>query len=136
MKAPKPVDLQTVVQTFEAIPELAGAGVLAGANALYLEHIENALGRFSLDIDLQNQTEEIEAIHHRFSLPTLKKLKLVSRLSAEMYEYQARVGKQTVRIEIARPYLRHRKKCQPSRHVPGLEVLRPARRSSPTDIAF
>jgi hypothetical protein len=123
MKAPKPLDAQTVLRIFKEIPELASAGAFSGANALYLEHIENPLGRFSLDIDLQNQTEEIEAIHRRLSLPALKKLKLVSRLSAEMYEYQARVGRQTIRIEIARPYLRHRKKYQPSKHVPGLAVV-------------
>lgn len=40
-----------------------------------------------------------------------------------MYEYQARVGGQTIRIEIARPYLRHRKKYQPSKHVAGLAVV-------------
>ena len=123
MKGQKPLDLRTVVHTFAAIPELAGAGAFAGANALYLEHIENPLGRFSLDIDLQNQTDEIEAIHRRFSPQTRKKLKLISRLSAEMYEYQARVGKQAIRIEIARPYLRHRRKYQPSKHVPGLMVI-------------
>ena len=88
MKGQKPLDLRTVVHTFAAIPELAGVGAFAGANALYLEHIENPLGRFSLDIDLQNQTDEIEAIHRRFSPQTRKKLKLISRLSAEMYEYQ------------------------------------------------
>jgi hypothetical protein len=47
----------------------------------------------------------------------------VSRLSDEIYEYQARVGKRVVRIEIAKPYLRHRRKYQPSRHVPGLAVI-------------
>ncbi|MBI4027323.1 MAG: nucleotidyl transferase AbiEii/AbiGii toxin family protein [Verrucomicrobia bacterium] len=123
MKAPKPLDLQTVVRTFEAIPELAGVGAFAGANALYLEHIENPLGRFSLDIDLQNQSEEIETIHRRLSPQTQKKLKLVSRLNAEMYAYQTRVGGQTIRIELARPYLRHRKKYKPSKHVPGLAVV-------------
>ena len=123
MKAPKALDLQTVVRTFAAIPELAAAGALAGANALYLEHLENPFDRFSLDIDLQNQTEEIEAIHRRLSPEARKKLKLVSRLSAEMYEYQALVGGQAIRIEIARPYLRHRKKYQPSKHVSGLAVV-------------
>lgn len=67
MKALKPLDLPMVVRTFAAIPGLAGAGAFAGANALYLEHIENSLGRFSLDIDLQNQTEEVEAIHRRLA---------------------------------------------------------------------
>jgi len=119
----KPLDLTTVVRAFASIPELAQAGAFAGANALYLEHIDNPMGRFSMDIDLQNQVEEIEAVHRRFSLPTLKKLKLISRLSAEMYEYQARVGGQTIRIEIARPYLRHRRKYQPSKHVAGLAVV-------------
>ncbi len=123
MKALKPLDLPMVLRTFAAIPGLAGAGAFAGANALYLEHIENSLGRFSLDIELQNQTEEVEAIHRRLSPQAQKKLKLVSRLSAEMYEYQARVGGQTIRIEIARPYLRHRKKYQPSKHVAGLAVV-------------
>lgn len=123
MRAPNPLDLLTVIRTFEAIPELASAGAFAGANALYLEHLQNRLGRFSLDIDLQNQTEEIEAVHRRLSPQTHKKLKLVSRLSAEMYDYQARIGNQIVRIQIARPYLRHRRKYRPSRHVPGLVVV-------------
>jgi predicted nucleotidyltransferase component of viral defense system len=123
MKGPKPVDLQTVLRTFALVPELTGAGALAGANALYLEHIENRMGRFSLDIDLQNQTEDVESIHRRFSFETLKRLRLVSRLSAEMYEYKIRVVNQTVRVEIARPYLRHRRKYQPSRHVPRLAVV-------------
>jgi len=123
MKAPKSLDRQTVVRTFEAIPELVSAGAFAGANALYLEHIENPLGRFTLDIDLQNQTEEIEAIHRRLSPQTRRKLKLVSRLSADMYEYQARIGNRTVRVEIARPYLRHRSRYRPSKHVPGLVVV-------------
>jgi hypothetical protein len=118
-----PVDLPTVIRTFEALPELAGAGAFAGANALYGEYLENPLGRFSLDIDLQNQTEDIEAVHRRFSPQTLKKLVLVSRLSSEMYEYQTRLGTQTVRIEIAKPFLRHRKPYQPSKHVPGLAVV-------------
>ena len=52
MKGPKPVDLQTVRRTFTLVPELTSAGALAGANALYLEHIESRMGRFSLDIDL------------------------------------------------------------------------------------
>src|SRR6266446_58094 len=64
----KPLDLQTVVRTFEAIPELVTAGAFGGANALYLEHIENPFERFSLDIDLQNQSEEIESVHHRLSV--------------------------------------------------------------------
>lgn len=123
MKPPQPVDLDTIVRTFEAIPELTRAGAFGGANAIYLEHIENQLGRFSMDIDLQNQAEEIETIHHRFSARTKKKLVLVSRLSTEMYEYQMRIGRQVVRIEIARPYLRHRRKYQPSKHVPGLAVV-------------
>jgi hypothetical protein len=120
---PRPLDPKTVVQTFEALPELARAGVFAGANALYLEHIENSLGRFSMDIDLQNQTEDIEAVHRRFSPQTKKKLVLVSRLSDEIYEYQTRIGSRIVRVEIAKPYLRHRRKYQPSRHVPGLAVI-------------
>lgn len=123
MKRSKPLDERTVLRTFKAIPELAGVGALAGANALYLEHIENRIGRFSLDIDLQNQAEEIEAIHRRLSAHTRRKLKLVSRLSAEMYEYEARVGGRTVRIEIAKPYLRHRGKYQPSKRIPGLAVV-------------
>jgi len=123
MKPPHPVDLQTVVRTFETIPELTMAGILAGANALYLEHIENKLGRFSLDIDLQNQTDDLETIHRRFSPQTKRKLRLVSRLSAELYEYETRIGRKTVRVEIARPYLRHRRKYHPSKHVEGLAVI-------------
>jgi len=124
----KPLDLQTVVRTFEAIPELVTAGAFGGANALYLEHIENPFERFSLDIDLQNQSEEIESVHHRLSVH--KGLRLVSRPSVEMYEYETRVANRVVRIEIAKPYLRHRTKYQPSKHVPGLLVV------SLADLAF
>jgi predicted nucleotidyltransferase component of viral defense system len=123
MKAPKSLDLLTVVRTFQAIPELATAGAFTGANALYLEYIENPLGRFSLDIDLQNQGEQIEVIHGRLLRRTQGRLKLVSRLNPELYVYEARIGSQTVRIEIGKPYLRHRKKYQLSKHVPGLLVV-------------
>ena len=123
MRTPKPVGMETVVKTFAAIPELAGAGVFTGANALYLEHIDNDWGRFSLDIDLQNQSEELETIHRRFSPQAKRKLNLISRLSEERYEYEARVGNQIVRVELAKPYLRHRRKYHASRHIPGLAVL-------------
>lgn len=40
-----------------------------------------------------------------------------------MYEYAARVGRETIRIKIARPFPRHRQKYQPSTHVAGLAVV-------------
>lgn len=123
MKPPRPVDLPIVLRIFREVPELARAGALGGANALYLEHLENPCGRFSFDLDLQNQTDEIETIHRRFPPQARGKLHLVSRLNSEMYEYEARIGAHVVRVELARPFLRHRKKYQPSRHVPGLEVV-------------
>jgi predicted nucleotidyltransferase component of viral defense system len=123
MSAPKPVDLGTIVRTFQAIPELKTAGALAGATALHHEHLENRMGRYSFDIDLQNQSEEMESIHRRFSLQTRKKLSLVSKLSEEIYEYQTRIANRIVRIEISRPYLRHRRTYQASKHIAGLFVV-------------
>ena len=124
MKAPKPLDLPTVLLTFEAIPELAGAGVFAGANALYLEHIENPLGRFSLDIDLQNQTEEIEAVHRRLSPQARKKLKLAQAARASDNDYNP--------AEFLRKLQSHHRECVksayaqelPVRHPPAPTVLR------------
>ena len=52
-----------------------------------------------------------------------RKRGLVSRLNEDLYGYEARVGRRIVRVEIARPYLRNRRKYQPSRHVPGLVVV-------------
>jgi predicted nucleotidyltransferase component of viral defense system len=123
MKSREAPDLSAIIRTFETIPELKSAGVLAGATALHHEYLENRLGRFSFDIDLQNQVEEIESVHHRFSPRSRQILKLIGRLSDDFYQYQARVGKKVVRVEVARPYLRHRKKYEPSRHVQGLMVV-------------
>ena len=123
MKPPRPLDLAAVVRTFKAVPELTAAGALAGATALHHEHLENRFGRFSFDIDLQNQTEPVEAVDRRFSSTARKTLRLISRLNQDIYEYEARVGRRIVRVEIARPYLRHRRKYLPSRHVTGLMVV-------------
>ena len=67
MKPPRPLDLDAVVRTFEAVPELTAAGALAGATALHHEHLENRVGRFSVDIVLQNQKETVEVVDRRFS---------------------------------------------------------------------
>ncbi len=123
MTPARPVDLGAIVRTFEAIPELKAAGALAGATALHHEYLENQMGRYSFDIDLQNQSEDMETIHRRFSAAAKKKLTLVSRLSDEFYEYQIRMGREVVRVEISRPYLHHRKQYRPSKHVEGLLVV-------------
>ena len=123
MKRPQPLDLAAIVRTFEAIPELKSAGALAGATALHHEHLENRLGRFSFDIDLRNQRESVAAIDSRFSPATRRKLRLISRLNEDLYEYESRFARRIVRVEIARPYLRHRSQYRPSRHVPGLQVV-------------
>lgn len=62
MKPPAPLDPQTVVRTFQAIPELVRAGALAGANALYLEHIENprGFGRDLIDLWAIDQQRNID----------------------------------------------------------------------------
>ena len=116
-----PPDLAAIVRVFAEVPALAGAGALAGATALHHEHLENRLGRFSFDIDLQTSAEDLESVHRRLgSAPTLR---LLSRLNEGLYEYEARAGRRVVRIELAKPYLRHRRGYEPSRHVPGLAVV-------------
>lgn len=118
----QPADLAAIVRVFTKVPALATAGALGGATALHHEHLENQLGRFSFDIDLQTRTEELETVHRRLQAGS-SKLRLLSRLNEGLYQYQARVGGRVVRVELARPYLRHRRRYEPSRHVPGLEVV-------------
>jgi hypothetical protein len=116
-----PPDLAAIVRVFAEAPALTSAGVLAGATALHHEHLENRLGRFSFDIDLQTPTEELEGVHQR--LRAASNLRLLSRLNEGLYQYEARAGRRVVRIELARPYLRHRCAYRPSRHVAGLAVV-------------
>jgi predicted nucleotidyltransferase component of viral defense system len=123
VKPPVRFEPAQIVAAFAAVPALKTAGALAGANALYLEHIPNSLGRFSFDLDLQNQQEDLESVHRRFSVLHAKSLRLVSRLSEEIYEYQIRLGRQVFRVEISRPYLRHRRAYAASKHVAGLAVV-------------
>lgn len=111
------------MRAFAAVPELARAGVLAGATALHHEHLENRFGRFSFDVDLQNQREKLETVHRRLPSGRGTPLRLVSRLNEEMFQYAVRAGRRVLRVELARPYLRHRRPYQPSRHVAGLKVL-------------
>jgi hypothetical protein len=116
-----PPDLAAIVRVFTEVPVLAGAGVLAGATALHHEHLENRLGRFSFDIDLQTSAEDLESVHRR--LGSAPALRLLSRLNEGLYQYEARAGRRVVRVELAKPYLRHRSGYAPSRHVPGLAVV-------------
>ena len=116
-----PPDLAAIVRVFTEVPALAQAGALAGATAMHHEHLENRLGRFSFDIDLQTSAEDLESVHRRLGSPPA--LRLLSRLNEGLYQYEARAGRRVVRIELAKPYLRHRRGYQASRHVPGLAVV-------------
>lgn len=116
-----PPDLAAIVRVSTEAPALRTVGVLAGATALHHEHLANRLGRFSFDIDLQTSAEDLETVHRRLSsAPTVR---LLSRLNEGRYQYQARAGRRIVRIELARPYPRHRRPYEPSRHVAGLAVV-------------
>jgi predicted nucleotidyltransferase component of viral defense system len=123
MKARRPPGFDEALQTLEVIPALKEAGILAGATALYTEHLENPHERFSFDLDFQVARGSVEAAHRRLKLAGLKAFRLVSRLNEDIYEYEAKVGRRVIRVEIAKPYLEHRRKYVVSRKVPGLHVL-------------
>lgn len=120
---PLPADLESIKDAFTRVPELIRAGVLSGAGALCHEHLGNPFGRFSYDIDLHNAKEDLEAVHHRLPTGRGKPLRLVSKLNEDLFEYALKTGANTLRIELARPYLLPRQKPVPSRHVAGLKVI-------------
>ncbi len=115
-------DLDSIKEAFARVPELIRAGTFAGAGAMFHEHLENRFGRFSYDIDLHNAKEDLETVHRRLPTGRGKPLRLVSKLNEDIFEYALKNGPHTLRIELARPYLRPRQKTVRSRHVAGLRV--------------
>jgi hypothetical protein len=116
-----PLPWETVKVVFAQNPRLKQAGVLAGAQALLNEHLVNELGRFSFDIDLHT-TREVEEVHARFTAEDRKRIRLISRANPEMYVYEISTIVGPVKLELAKPYLRHRLTPVKSKHIPGLKV--------------
>jgi hypothetical protein len=116
-----PLAWETVRRVFAQNPRLKKAGVLAGAQALLNEHLVNQFGRFSFDIDLHT-SREVEQVHSIFTPENRKRIHLISRANPEMYVYEISTGSGVVRLELAKPYLRHRRAPIKSKYIPGLKV--------------
>jgi hypothetical protein len=116
-----PLAWETVKDVFARYPTLKRMGVLAGAQALVNEHLENRLGRFSFDIDLHTN-RSIEQAHALLTPAERKKIRLVSRANPEMYVYSIATKAGPIRLEVAKPYLRHKRAPSRSKHIPGLKV--------------
>jgi hypothetical protein len=116
-----PLTWETVKGVFAQNPKLKQLGVLAGAQALLNEHLENKFGRFSFDIDLHTP-RELEQVHALITPKDRKRVHLVSRTNPEMYIYDIVTSGGPVKLEIAQPYLVHKLASVKSKHIPGLKV--------------
>jgi len=116
-----PLAWETVKAVFAENPKLKKAGVLAGAQALLNEHLENPFGRFSFDIDLHT-SRDVEKVNALFTSKERKQIQLISRTNPEMFVYEIRTHTGPVRLEIAT--LPHKLAPVTSKHIPGLKVVR------------
>jgi hypothetical protein len=120
--AETPVPWETVKAVFAQNPKLRHLGVLAGAQALNNEHLENTFGRFSYDIDLHT-AKDMGQVHALLTAEDRKRIHLVSRSNPEMYVYEVDAGLRQVKLEIAKPFLPHKLAPVSSKHIPGLKVV-------------
>jgi predicted nucleotidyltransferase component of viral defense system len=118
---PRPLAWETVKGVFAQHPKLKRLGVLAGAQALLNEHLENRFRRFSFDIDLHTP-RELDKVHALLTLSDRKRIHLVSRTNPEMYAYEIRTSAGPVKLEVAKPYLLPKLAPVKSKHIPGLKV--------------
>lgn len=116
-----PLDWDLVKEAFGQNPKLKRLGILAGAQALLNEHLENKFGRYSFDIDLHT-SKDIDKVHALLTVDVRKKIHLLSRANPEMYVYEIRTTLGPVKLEIARPFLFPRLAPVNSKHIPGLKV--------------
>jgi predicted nucleotidyltransferase component of viral defense system len=116
-----PLNWETVKSVFAQNPKLKQLGVLAGAQALLNEHLENKYGRFSFDIDLHTP-RELQQVHALLTPDDRKRIRLVSRTNPEMFVYEIGTRAGAVKLEVAKPYLIHKLAPAKSKHIPGLKV--------------
>ena len=116
-----PLNWGMVKNAFAQNPKLKRLGVLAGAQALLNEHLENRFGRYSFDIDLHT-SKEVEQVHALLTPDDRKRIHLVSRANPETYVYEIGTSCGPVKLEIAKPYLVPKLAPVPSKHIPGLKV--------------
>ncbi len=110
-----------VKNAFARNPKLKRLGVLAGAQALLNEHLENRFGRYSFDIDLHT-SKEVAQVNALLTSEDRKRIHLVSRANPEMYVYEIGTSRRPVKLEIAKPFLVPKLRPVPSKHIPGLKV--------------
>jgi hypothetical protein len=96
-------------------------GVLAGAQALLNEHLENRFGRYSFDIDLHT-SKEVEQVNALLTLEDRKRIQLLSCANPEIYVYEVGTSVGPVKLELAKPYPFPRLAPVASKHIPGLKV--------------
>jgi hypothetical protein len=116
-----PLTWEEVKGVFAQNPQLKRSGVLAGAQALLNEHLENRFGRFSFDVDLHT-LRELRQVHALFTPKDRKRIRLISRTNPEMYVYEIGTSAGRVKLEIAKPYLLPKLAPVESKHIPGLKV--------------
>ena len=116
-----PLNWDTVKTAFKQNPKLKRLGVLAGAQALLNEHLENRFGRYSFDIDLHTP-KEVEQVDALLTPDDRKRIQLVSRANSEMYVYEVHTSFGRVKLEIAKPYLTPKQAPRGSKYIPGLKV--------------
>ena len=116
-----PLDWDTVKNAFAQNPKLKRLGVLAGAQALLNEHLENRFGRYSFDIDLHT-SKEVEQVNALLTPEDRRRIHLLSRANPELYVYEIGTSVGPVKLEVAKPYLVPRLAPVRSKHIPGLKV--------------
>ncbi len=116
-----PLAWETVKAVFAQNPKLKRWGVLAGAQALLNEHLENSFGRRSFDIDLHT-SRDLAQINASLTPAERKRIRLVSRANPEMYLYEIGTRLGPVKLELARPYLLPKFAPVRSKHIPGLKI--------------
>ena len=116
-----PLAWETVKAVFAQNPKLKRWGVLAGAQALMNEHLENSFGRLSFDIDLHT-SRDLAQVHASLAPRDRKRIRLISRANPEMYVYEIGTRLGPVKLELARPYLVPRLPPVRSKHIPGLKI--------------
>ena len=116
-----PLPWDTVKAAFAQNPKLKRLGVLAGAQALLNEHIENRFGRYSFDIDLHT-LKDVEQVNALLTPVDRKRIQLISRSNPEMYVYEVGTTTGPVKLEVAKPFLTPKLTPVGSKHIPGLKI--------------
>lgn len=116
-----PLSWEAVKTVFTQNPSLKKIGVLAGAQALVNEQVDNVFGRYSFDVDIHT-SGDLQQVQSRLTPAERKRVVLVSRANSEMHVYEVQTSFGTVKLEIARPFLPPKRRPVASKSIPGLKL--------------